>query len=94
MPCNTLTRIIKVLKMNCHSHRLWKSLIHISHLERQKKAQLSCDGSRKVSVSLVTPFPMAFETTYPWQLGYHNSHQSQKIDDEICQIVMRVVSTE
>jgi hypothetical protein len=70
------------------------SLIHISHLERQKKAQLSCDGSRKVSISSVTPFRMAFETTYPWQLGYHNSHQSQKIDDEICQIVMRVVSTE
>lgn len=39
-------------------------------------------------------FLTAFETTYPWQLGYHNSHQSQKIDDEICQIVMRVVSTE
>jgi hypothetical protein len=47
----------------------------------------------KRSISSIL-FLTVFETTYPWQLGYHNSHQSQKIDDEICQIVMRVVSAE
>jgi len=30
----------------------------------------------------------------PWQLGYHNSHQSQKIDDEISQVVVCVVGAE
>ena len=39
-------------------------------------------------------FLTALRNTYPWQLRYHNSHESQKIDDEICQVVMRIMSTE
>jgi hypothetical protein len=64
-----------------------------SRLERQRKAQLSCDDSEKwlLVVFLLSPIG---KRTYPWQFGYHNSHESQKIDNEISQIVMRVVSTE
>ena len=47
------------------------------------------------NVSVSSAFSLtALEKTYPWQLGYHNSHESQKINDEICQVVVRVVSAE
>ena len=46
----------------------------------------------KLSVS--SKSGLLFGKTYPWQLGYHNSHNSQKVDNKIGQVIMRVVSTE
>jgi hypothetical protein len=66
--------------------------VHTSRPERQRKAQLSYDDSEKWLSAVI--FLTVMERTYPWQFGYHNSHESQKIDNEICQVVMRVVSTE
>lgn len=46
----------------------------------------------KLSVS--SKLVLLLGRTYPWQLGYYNSHDSQKIDDKVRQVIMRVVSTE
>ena len=84
---------MEALKINSHSKRLRRTTQKASRPDRQKKAQLSSDDSEKCPLTWYAPLA-GLEETHPWQLGYHNSHKSQKIDNEICQVVMGVVSTE